>query len=47
MGQKGHQKEEGVEALECPGAHGRGVWAVQRVAATGLEIYQVTLENCP
>lgn len=42
-----HWKEEGVEALECPGDHGRGVGAVERVAATGLEIYQVRLENLP
>ena len=33
------------EAPECPRDQGRGVGTVDRVAATGLELYQVRLES--
>ena len=35
------------EAPECPRDHGRAVGTVDRVAATGLELYQVRLESLP
>lgn len=35
------------EAPECPRDHGRAVGTVDRVAATGLELYQVRLERLP
>lgn len=37
----------GGETLEGPRDHGRGVGTVERVAASGLEIYQVRLESLP
>lgn len=37
----------GGETLEGPRDHGRGVETVERVAAFGLEIYQIRLENLP
>ena len=35
------------EAPECPRDHGRAMGTVDRVAATGLELYQVRLERLP